>query len=72
MSTKIKLDNKEYEVDDLNEKAKAKVALLQFTTTRVKELTNLQIILKSARQRCIDTLKKEVISKKAGFVLDDD
>ncbi len=72
MATKIKLGDREYDVDNLSEKTKTSVALLKFATARIKELTSFQAILQSARQNHIDKLKKEVISKKAGFVFEED
>lgn len=71
MSQKIKLDDKEYNVSDLSDKGKATFASLQFTTQRIQELNNMQAILTRAKNSYMESLKKEMLSKKAGFLIDD-
>ena len=72
MDQKIKLGDKEYEVKDLNDKAKATLASLQFANLRVQELENLQILLKRAKNSYIESIKEEVLSSKAGLLIGDD
>ena len=71
MSQKIKLDDKEYNVSDLSDKGKATLASLQFTAQRIQELNNMQAILTRAKNSYMNSLKKEMLSKKAGFLIDD-
>ena len=72
MDQKIKLGDKEYEVKDLSDKAKATLASLQFANLRVQELENLQILLKRAKNSYIESIKEEVLSSKAGLLIGDD
>ena len=72
MGQKIKLDDKEYDVENLTDKAKAALALLQFATTRIQELTNMQALLQRAKNSYVDSLKKEMLSNKSGFMFGDD
>jgi hypothetical protein len=72
MAQKIKLEDKEYDVDSLSEGARAKLASLQFTTQKIQELTNMQALLQRAKNSYIETLKREMLSSKAGFLLQDD
>lgn len=72
MAQKIKLEDKEYDVDSLSEAARAKLASLQFTTEKIQELTNMQALLQRAKNSYIETLKREMLSSKAGILLQDD
>ena len=72
MGQKIKLDDKEYDVENLSDQAKATLASLQFATTRMQELTNMQALLQRAKNSYVESLKKEILSNKAGFLFGDD
>ena len=72
MSAKIKVANKEYDLDDLSDLAKGKFTSMQFANDRIKELKMMQALLQRTRYYCIKDLKKEMISKKAGLLIGDD
>ena len=72
MTTKIKLNDKEYDSDNLTEKGKINLSFLQFTTARLEELTNTQALLQCAKNSYIDSLKKEMLSKKSGLLFEDE
>jgi hypothetical protein len=72
MAQKIKLDDAEYEVENLSDQAKAYIATLKFTDTRLQELTNMRALLQRAKNSYVDSLKKEMLSSKAGFLFDDE
>ena len=72
MASKLKLDDQEFDIDDLSDLAKKQLALLQFTTNRMQELTNTQALLQRAKNSYMESLKKEMLSSKAGFSLSDD
>ena len=72
MAQKIKLDDAEYEVENLSDQAKAYIATLKFTDTRLQELTNMRALLQRAKYSYVDSLKKEMLSSKAGFLFDDE
>lgn len=72
MSQKIKIDNIEYELDNLSDRAQKAVTALQFVTTRQKELENLCSVLRRAKNSYVDGVKKEMITNKAGFLFDDE
>ena len=71
MGQKIKLDDKEYDVENLSDRAKTTLASLQFATQRLQELNNMQALLVRAKNSYVEGLKKEMISSKAGYILDD-
>lgn len=71
MSQRIKLGDKEYDVDNLSKNGKATLTSLQFTTQRIQELNNMQALLLRAKNSYIESLKKEVVASKAGYLLDD-
>ena len=72
MDQKIKIDNKEYDVENLSDQAKVTVASLQFTTTRMQELNNMQALLQRAKNSYCESLKQEMLSSKAGFFFEGD
>lgn len=72
MSRKIKLEDVEYDVENLSERAKATLASLEFATARIHELNNMAALLGRAKNSYIESLKHEMLSRKAGFLLDDD
>ena len=71
MGRKLKFEDKEYEVEDLSDGSKAALASLDFVTKRIEELSNLQVLLQRAKRSYIDSLKQEILAKKAGFSFED-
>ena len=69
MGQKIKLEDNEYELENLSDQAKATLASLQFATTRMQELINMQALLQRARKSYYENLKKEMLSSKSGLLL---
>jgi hypothetical protein len=72
MGQKIKLDDKEYEVETLSDTAKAMIDTLQFSTKRIKDLENMQVLLQRAKNSYLDSLKHEMLSQKAGLLFGED
>lgn len=68
MAQKFILDDKEYEVDDVNDGMKTILASLQFSDMRIQELSNMKILLQKAKKGYVESLKTEIISRKAGFL----
>jgi Zn-dependent peptidase ImmA (M78 family) len=71
MGEKIKFDGKEYDPNNLSELAVSAVVSLQFISTRLTELKNMQALLTLTRVTCIEKIKSEILSEKAGIVLGD-
>ncbi len=72
MSQKIKIDDQEYELDQLTDKAKSTIKALKFVTERIKELDNMRILLRRAKNSYVSGIKKEMISNKSGLFLEDE
>jgi DNA repair ATPase RecN len=72
MAEIIKLDDAEYEVENLSDTAKATLAQLEFTTQRLSELKNMGKLLQRARKSYIGTLRNEMLAEKAGFLFGED
>ena len=72
MATKIKIGDKEINTSELGEVAKAQAASLQFADHRLKELINMQALLTRAKNSYLQSLKQEMLSSKAGYLLSDD
>ena len=64
---KIKLDEKEYDVAKLSERARKITVELQTVTARIQESNNMIAILTKAKRAYIEGLKLEMLSAKAGF-----
>ena len=72
MGKKLSLDGAEYEVADLSDQAKTILNSLNFANSRIQELTNLQALHQRAKLSYIESIKKEMLSSKAGLVLNDE
>ena len=72
MGQKIKLNDKTYDVDNLNDQVKATLKLLKFANARMEELQNTQILMQRAKKSYMRSLKKEILSNKSGFLFSDD
>ena len=72
MADKIKLGEKEYDLDKMSDPAKAQLASLQFADQRIMELKNMQALLQRAKNSYMESLKAEMIADKAGFLFGDD
>ena len=72
MATKIKIGDKEINTNELGEVARAQAASLQFANDRLKELINMQALLTRAKNSYLQSLKQEMLSSKAGYLLSDD
>ena len=72
MGQKFKLDDKEYEVENLSDQASATLNALKFVTERLQELHNMHALLQRAKQSYVKSIKQEMLSSKAGFPLEED
>lgn len=72
MATKVKFDDKEYDVSDVSENARAQLGSLTFVDEKLKELNNMHALLTRAKNSYVKDLRRELISDKAGLLLDDD
>ena len=72
MSNKYIIDDTEYNAEELSERAKQTIVSLQFADQRIKELTAVKVLLQRAKNSYVDSLKKEMISDKAGIIFADD
>ena len=67
----VTLDGKPYIFNQLSEANKEKFILLDFLMNRLSEMENNMVLLNRAKHSYIVSLKKEMISEKAGFLFDD-
>lgn len=71
MAQKIKLGDNEYDAANLSDEGKVVLNLLQFSTQKLQELNNMQALLQRAKNSYIESLKQEILSQKAGYLLDE-
>jgi hypothetical protein len=71
MGTKVQIDGKEYNSDQLSENGLFLLQLYGFTVEREKEAIDNLALLERAKNSYIRSLKNEMISSKAGFLFDD-
>ena len=60
MVNKIKIDGKEYEIDNLSDEAKVQLTNLQFVDAQIQQLNNELAISDTARIGYSSSLKKEL------------
>lgn len=71
MGQKIRLDDIELDAEALSSQGKATLLSLQFASNRLDELGNMTALLQRAKNSYVDSLKKEMLSQKAGIIIDD-
>ena len=64
---KIKLDDKEYDIANLSDRARKLTDCLQNVSARIQESNNMVAVLTKAKRAYIEGLKSEMLSAKAGF-----
>lgn len=67
----IDLDEQDIALSDLQDDQRFFVDKYNFTVMQLKELNNMLAILQRAKNSYITEIKKEMISKKAGFIFED-
>jgi len=72
MPTKLKLEGNEYEFDSLSETGKEQFESLRFVISRIQELNNMQALLQRAKNSYVESLKREMLSDKAGILFEED
>ena len=72
MGQKITIGDNSFDVDDLSLEGKAHLNFFQETEAKIKELINTKAVFQKAKHGYIETLKKEMISAKSGFLLDEE
>ena len=72
MSKKFILDDKEYDTESLTAEGKARIVLLKYCNQKIKELHNMHALLQRAKISYMDSLKKEILSQKSGFLFEQD
>ena len=58
--TKISINNKEYDFEQLSKEAQAQVTNLQFVEAELQRLQNQQAVLRTARNAYSQSLQKEL------------
>ena len=71
VSQKMKFQGKEYVVDQLGETALTKFLMLKFIKERIDEKTNQYALFQTAKTSYLDSLKKEILLCKSGFLIED-
>lgn len=65
--TNIKIDDKVYTDEQLDDEGKAQLVASQFLVKKISELNSLVAALNTAKNAYINQLKTDVITTKAGF-----
>lgn len=69
---KLRIDDRDYELDELSDRAKQLTAEVQKVSERINEAQNMVAILMKAKKAYIADLKSEMLSAKAGLMFGDD
>lgn len=68
---KLELEGEQYDIDQLSEVAKPIFKSLRFATQRVNEIKSNLCVLRRAKMSYVQSIEKEILSNKAGLLLDD-
>ena len=71
MNNRIRIENKEYDVEMLSEESRKLISQITLAQQSVLERNNLIKVLNKAKNAYIDELKAEVIKEKTGVDLSD-
>ena len=71
MGQTISIDGKEYEIDKLSKNALSIITTIEFSNQKIKDLKNMTFVLQRAKTSYMDSLKKEMLSSKAGLIFDE-
>ena len=72
MSKKFILENIEYDSENLTPEGKARIVLLKYCNQKITELHNMHALLPRAKVSYMDSLKKEILAQKSGFLFEQD
>ena len=72
MAQKFKINDKEYDVENLSDQGKSTLVSLQFATMRIQELNNMKALLQRSKNSYLESLKKEMLSSKSGLLFESD
>ena len=61
MAQKFKINDKEYDVENLSDQGKSTLVSLQFATMRIQELNNMKALLQRSKNSYLESLKKEML-----------
>ena len=70
--SRVQIDGVEYDTETLSEHAKRLLAEVQSISARIQENQNMSAILTKAKRAYIADLKTEMLSAKAGLLMDND
>ena len=68
---KLKLEDKDYDIEDLSVQGLKILELLKVADQRMKENVNTLALLTRAKRSYISDIKKEILSSKAGVTIGD-
>lgn len=70
MTDTLKLDDKEYKVNDLSERSKKIVSELNTIEKQLREKNDILSIFNKAKKAYMSDLKSEILSQKGGFEIE--
>lgn len=72
MGNKFKIEDKEYDIENISAKALNIYRMVEMCTTILDEKHKVLLCFEKARNNTIDTLKKQVVAEKAGLLFDEE
>ena len=68
---KIKIGDALHDLDTLSDEQRELFSLLEYSASRITELTNTSALLTKARAGYISTIKSEILASKSGLIIDE-
>ena len=70
MNKTIEIDGNLFNVDEMSDHFKSTLASIKYVDQRITETQNMISVLNKAKNAYIESLRKEILSNKSGFLID--
>lgn len=72
MSTRFKIDDKEYDIESISPEALSIYRMVEMCTTLLDEKQKILLYFQNAKNSTVETLKKQVVAEKSGLLFDEE
>ena len=70
MNKTIEIDGNLFNVDEMSDHFKSTLASIKYVDQRITETQNMISVLNKAKNAYIESLRKEILSNKSGFLIE--
>ena len=70
MNETIQIDGKVFNVNEMSDQSKSTLTSIKYVDQRISETQNMISVLNKAKNAYIESLRKEILSNKSGFLIE--